>query len=176
MSAQTLGERDFRAIYDAHFGFVWRTLRRFGVREEDAGDLVQAVFLVAFARLDDFEGRSKLDTWLFSICYRVACNARRARLRRREVAVDPVSLDSYAAWPQDSTEARDCLLKVEAILRGLPWRQSQVFVLSEVEELRDPEIARRLGISGSTVKYRLRTARRQFTREARRLRLISSRR
>jgi DNA-directed RNA polymerase specialized sigma24 family protein len=61
---------------------------------------------------------------------------------------------------------------VDAILRRLPPIQSQVFVLSEVEELGGPEIARRLGISDSTVKYRLRTARQQFTREARRLRLI----
>jgi DNA-directed RNA polymerase specialized sigma24 family protein len=49
-------------------------------------------------------------------------------------------------------------------------------MLSEVEELRGPEIAERLGISDSSVKYRLRTARRQFKREARRLRLIPSRR
>ena len=53
----------FRAIYDVHFGFVWRALRRLGVRAEDAGDSAQVVFLVAFARLNDFEGRSKLDTF-----------------------------------------------------------------------------------------------------------------
>jgi len=38
---------DFRAIYDAHFDFVWRSLRRLGVREPDALDLTQKVFLTA---------------------------------------------------------------------------------------------------------------------------------
>ena len=36
----------FKAIYDEHFRFVWRSLRRLGVPESDTADAVQDVFLV----------------------------------------------------------------------------------------------------------------------------------
>jgi RNA polymerase sigma-70 factor, ECF subfamily len=167
----TQDQRDFQAIYDAHFSFVWQTLRRFGVSEVDAADHVQAVFLVAHARLSSFQGRSKLDTWLFSICRRVAWNHRRTRLRRPEVPLDPSFLDACPDRRWDPGEVRDTRARVEAILSRLPQRQLQVFVLTELEEMRAPEIAELLGISGSVVRYRLRSARKQLLREVRRLRL-----
>ncbi len=167
----TLQQRDFRAIYDAHYGFVWKTLRRLGVGEMDAADHAQAVFLVAHARLSSFEGRSKLDTWLFAICRRVAWNHRRTQLRRPEVPVDPNALDACPDRRWDPVAAQDSRARVATILSKLPQRQLQVFVLSELEEMRAPEIAELLGISGSMVKYRLRAARKQLLREVRRMRL-----
>src|SRR5258706_14300763 len=62
----------FRAVYDEHFSFVWRSLRRLGVSENDTSDAVQDGFMVVHRRLDDFEGHAKLTTWLFAICMRVA--------------------------------------------------------------------------------------------------------
>ncbi len=59
---------EFRAIYEEHFNFVWCALRRLGVREADVMDLTQKVFLTAYTKLPDFEGRSLLTTWLFGIC------------------------------------------------------------------------------------------------------------
>ena len=39
-------QADFRAIYDEHFAFVWRSLRRLGIAAADISDAVQEVFLV----------------------------------------------------------------------------------------------------------------------------------
>src|SRR5580704_9404019 len=74
----------FKEVYDEHFRFVWRSLRRLGVPESDVADAVQDVFLVVHRRLCEFEGRSKVSTWLYGICYRVARDRRRlAHVRRR---------------------------------------------------------------------------------------------
>ena len=100
----------------------------------------------------------------------MAWNHRRTRLRRPEVPIEPSVLDVFPARRWDPGEAYERHARVEEVLSRLPWRQLQVFVLSEVEELRAPEIAERLGITGSMVKYRLRSARQQLTREVRRLR------
>ena len=67
----------FKEVYDEHFRFVWRSLRRLGVRESDVPDAVQDVFLVVHRRLAEFEGRSKVTTWLFGICFRVARDRRK---------------------------------------------------------------------------------------------------
>ena len=63
---------EFRAVYEAHFNFVWCSLRRLGVREADVLDQAQKVFLTAHFKLAEFEGRSQITTWLFGICQRVA--------------------------------------------------------------------------------------------------------
>src|SRR5262245_52175956 len=42
-----------RALLDAHFMFIWRLLRRFGVPRNDLDDAVQQVFIVASGRLAD---------------------------------------------------------------------------------------------------------------------------
>ena len=68
----------FKEVYDENFRFVWRSLRRLGVREGDVPDAVQDIFLIVHRKLGEFEGRSKVTTWLFGICLRVARDRRRA--------------------------------------------------------------------------------------------------
>lgn len=162
--------QDFSAIYVEHYEFVWLTLRHLGVRAADTADRLQAVFMVVHLKLNSFEGRSALTTWLFAICRHVASTYRRGLRRRwrREVATEPGALERYPDRPWDVAEARDSVAHAASILRELPAPQSQVFVLYEVEQLRGPEIAQLLGISDSTVRYRLRSARKLFHYKAQR--------
>lgn len=79
-------------IYEEHADFVWRTLRRLGVPEGDAPDATQEVFLAVHRTLAQFEGRSSIATWLFTICRSVERDRRRRAHRRHEVA-DAASVD-----------------------------------------------------------------------------------
>ena len=170
-------EVDFRALYDAHFTFVWRSLRRLGVRESDVVDLTQKVFLTAYFKQAEFEGRSSITTWLFGICQRVASDYRRSAPIRREIATDAAQLNAYAASGDDiaaSTELRQRRRLVSAILDKLPEAQRLVFVMFELEELSGQEIAKLLEISVGTVRSRLRLARETFQREVRRLSAIDA--
>jgi RNA polymerase sigma-70 factor (ECF subfamily) len=160
---------EFRAIYEAHLDFVWRSLRRLGVRQADAMDLAQKVFLTAHTKLPEFEGRSRLRTWLFAICQRVASDYRRSAPLRREVTTDASEIDLFSSPSTDRSEARQRMRLAEAILDKLPEAQRLVFVLFELEELSGDEIAELLGISVGTVRSRLRLARDAFGREVKRL-------
>jgi RNA polymerase sigma-70 factor (ECF subfamily) len=163
---------EFRAIYDAHFDFVWCSLRRLGVREADALDQAQKVFLAAHLKLKEFEGRSRLTTWLFGICQRVASDYRRSAAYRREVATDAAEMDHYRGAQEDAgqgAEARQRAQLAEAMLDKLPEPQRLVFVLFELEEMSGQDIAELLGISVGTVRSRLRLARDAFSREVKRL-------
>src|SRR5262245_8719123 len=57
-SATPPGEAEFRALYEAHFKLVWGSLRRLGVRDADVMDLTQKVFITAYMKFSEFEGRS----------------------------------------------------------------------------------------------------------------------
>src|SRR5688572_22833317 len=109
-------EPDFRLLYEAHVDFVWRCLRRFGVREADLMDVTQKVFLTAFMKRDDFEGRSALTSWLFGICQRIASDYRRSAPIRREVALDSATAEQARADSAQSDPARESESRQHAVL------------------------------------------------------------
>jgi RNA polymerase sigma-70 factor (ECF subfamily) len=159
----------FPEVYRTHFPFVWRTLGRLGVREADLLDVTQNVFLVVHRQLAGFEGRSKLTTWLFSICRRVARDYLRSAPIRREVLVDVRNLLSLPAASTDSPLRRldsdELSRMLEAILDRLPEKLRVVFVLFEMEEMSGEDIAHLLEVPVGTVRSRLRLAREAFRRE-----------
>lgn len=161
MTALIRQQHTFREVYLAHFDYVWSTLRRLGVREQDAQDWAQKVFLSAYMKLGSFEERASLRTWLFRFCINAAGDYHRAVPIRREVATEP-------AAAQEEGEARNRLVSAEAVLDKLPEHQRLVFVLFELEEMSGAEIAELLDISVAAVGSRLRLAREHFLREVKR--------
>jgi RNA polymerase sigma-70 factor, ECF subfamily len=175
--AMSSPEMDFRSIYDRYFEFVWCSLRRLGVRESDAMDLTQKVFLTIHVGLADFEGRSQLRTWIFGICRRVASDYRRSSPIRREIVTDAAAMDlrrDEHEGPLVGTESRQRAVVAEAILNRMPEAQREVFVLFELEEMSGDDIAHLLNISVGTVRSRLRLARERFEREVKRLAAVNS--
>jgi len=154
----------FREIYDEHFRFVWRSLRRLGVSESEAPDAVQDVFLVVHKKVGEFEGRSKMTTWLFGICMRVAAARRRAPHARREVSDDGSQLEASddQADPCVRAERRQGLELLEDVLSRIPLEQRAVFVMFELDGMSGDDIAELLEIPTGTVHSRLRLAREAF--------------
>lgn len=150
----------FDAVYTAHFAYVWRILRTFGVPDAALEDAAQDVFVVVHRRLCDFEGRAAITTWLFAIARRVAgAHRRKAGDRRTEsLEEDPVGgSDTFAALSRAQAAAT-----VLAILDTIDEDKRIVFALVELEQLSVPEIARMLDINLNTAYSRLRLARVAF--------------
>ena len=169
-------DAEFKALYDTHFRLVRCALTRLGVRESDLKDMAQKVFLVAFLKLPEFEGRSLLSTWLWGICRRVAIAYRRSSAMRLEVATDPFvfeeSLEQRVIVNAEPGPPHD--VAVEHLLSKLSESQRIVFKLSEVDDLDGPQIATLLNISLGTVRSRLRYARQRLRREVKRLTVAST--
>jgi RNA polymerase sigma-70 factor, ECF subfamily len=162
---------EFREVYDENFEFVWRTLRRLGIQEADLQDASQDVFLVVHRKLAEFEGRSKITTWLFTIAMRVAKDRRAVSSVRRLVADENAVLaqidDAQDAFSQVDRRERAAIL--DGILDGMALEQRAVFVLFELEDMTSNEIAAALDVPLGTVYSRLRLARETFTRAIHRL-------
>jgi len=159
----------FEQVYRAHFAFVWRSLRRLGVGEDDAGDAAQEVFMVVHRKLPEFAGRSKLTTWLYGVCFRVASERRRAR---KPIQIDPhdaALMFDRAIDPGTAAEHKEGLALLEQVLNHLPTEQRAVFCLFEFEGMTGEQIAECLEIPLGTVYSRLRLARAAFDVAATRL-------
>jgi RNA polymerase sigma-70 factor (ECF subfamily) len=164
---EILMERYSPRIYRVAFGIT----RSHG----DAEEVVQDVFVTLFRKIDSFEGRAALGTWL----YRVAANAALIKRRGKRAEVE-VHLEDYlptfeadghregdrtmllADWSETperellSGEAREIL---EEGLALLPDHYRAILVLRDVEELSNEEVAEALGESVASVKSRLHRAR-----------------
>jgi RNA polymerase sigma-70 factor (ECF subfamily) len=157
------GVPSLEAIYEEHFDFVWRSLRRLGIPDAQLDDAVQDVFVVVHRRLGEFEGRSTMKTWLFGIALRVASVHRRTAARRPTEPLVEDPPDQTANPLADTlTEAAEAARLVRELLECLDEDRRAVFVLAELEEMTAPEISAALGVNLNTVYSRLRLARRDF--------------
>lgn len=146
-------------IVREHASYVGRSLRYLGVPEADVEDAAQEVFVVVHRQLGGFEGRSRLTTWLYGICVRVAAARRRKRAARSERIMESPPEPAVAA-SQDvhmqRVEARERLL---AVLDKLDDDKRAVFVLYEIERQSMQDIADALDCPLQTAYYRLHAAR-----------------
>ena len=153
------------SLYRAHAGFVWRVVRRMGVPEAVAEDVVQEVFLVARRRLPDYEGRGAPTSWLYGIARGVTANYRRGQARtERRLRVVTGPRPTAAPSPEDVVGHADAVALVERFLAGLDADQREVFVLADVEGMSGPEVAHALGLNLNVAYSRLRLARQKLRR------------
>jgi len=153
----------FRAVFRAHVGHVWRSLRALGVHEADVADASQQVFLVLNANLARWDRAASLRAFIYGICLRVASDYRRRAHRRHErLVASPPDVASGAASPEDNLSRQRDLAWLDAALNDLPAPQREVFVLYEMEELEMSEVAQAVGCPLFTAYSRLRAARKSI--------------
>jgi RNA polymerase sigma-70 factor, ECF subfamily len=160
---------DFRVIFEEHFGYVWNSLRHFGVRRSDLEDLAHEVFFRVHERLDEYDPTRPLRPWLFAFAFRVAAAHRRLARNHAEVlGTDPDPAD-------EGLRADDMLIRRENLglalkaLDAVELDRRAVFVLHEIDEISIPDVANALGIPTSTAYSRLRLARQEFNAAIKRL-------
>jgi RNA polymerase sigma-70 factor (ECF subfamily) len=134
-----------RDIMGDHLSFVWRTLKRHGVRESDLQDQSQEVFLLVHTKLAEFRGESALRTWIYGIAMRVAAGYRRKAHVTRESVMPTAPEQPMAAAQERAVEEKRALARLQALLEAVEPQKREVFVLYEVEELAMIEVAKAVG-------------------------------
>lgn len=162
----TVGE-----IYAENAKFVWRNLRRLGVPAELIEDAVQDVFLVVHRRLEGFEQRSSLRTWLFGIVFRVASRYRERQKAKDEryTSANPTLLDAVVAsshsGPLDLVAQRQAADLLYDTLSTLKEDKRIMIVMVELEQMSVAEAAQVLDINLNTAYGRLKRARRDLEKQ-----------
>lgn len=151
-------------MYEEHFEYVWRNLRRLGVPEASVDDATQEVFMVVVRRWRSYDGCVPPRAWLFGILRRIASRQRRALARRTRLGA------TLAREPRDREDLQRLIdhrhgaKLIDRFLDRLSSDKREVFVLAELEQMSAREIGASLGVSPNTAASRLRGARREFDR------------
>lgn len=166
----------FEELVRAQGSRLLAVARRILRNDEDARDAVQEGFLSAFRALPEFNGQSRLATWLHRIVVNAALMKLRSRSRRPECSIEdllPRFLeDGHHAEPVGEWAPVDVLLmqretrtRLLAALDRLPDNYRTVLLLRDIEELDTETTARMLGLTANAVKIRLHRARQALVRQ-----------
>ncbi len=139
-------------------------------RDGDFQDLVQAANEQVLRALPDFEGRSRLSTFTYKICFHtVAKFARSYRRRaRRLTLVDDDVLHAVAADRTNTARSPDAIVRHERARRlrvALPRiseKRRVVVMLHDLEGRSVDEISDIIGVAPLTVRSRLRDGRKRL--------------
>ncbi len=136
--------------------------------EKDAEDILQDTFLVMIRKLDTFEGRSSLYTWL----YRVAMNLSLEKLKDKHRTQISTSLDDpdyegmadiqpiqFPDFTEDKLSDAQFRTYLEQAMVELNDKLKAVFILRDIEGNSVSDTAKILNLTESNVKVRLMRAR-----------------
>lgn len=148
----------FQRIVEATSTRLVRLSARIMGNVTDAEDVVQESYVKAYRSLVEgrFDGRSRVETWLYRIVVNATIDAKRHRKRRAVLtdALDGVGWDGAA-----SAEAHLALKELADLLSILPPDQQAVLVLKAVEGFTSTEIAEMLSTTEGAVEQLLVRAR-----------------
>lgn len=157
------------AMVNEHLPTLLAGALAIGLSRADAEEVAQETFVAFLAKLDRFEGRSSLRTYLFGILYHKASNLR-AKARREESSADievlaeaRLTKGGMRARPPHGPEAEmlDAEISrwVEKCAEGLSDSQRTAFFLKEVEGETSEAICNIMGVSAINLRVMLHRAR-----------------
>jgi RNA polymerase sigma-70 factor (ECF subfamily) len=150
----------YELVMRRHNRLLFRIARGVVRDDDEARDVVQVAYVLAYRKLDQFRGPDGFKSWLAQI----ALNEARARIRKPVVLTgDEDVMVALPALQSDepefvamSDETRRIITKA---IDALPDDFRVVFLLRGVEQLSITETADLLGIKEATVKTRFHRAR-----------------
>jgi RNA polymerase sigma-70 factor, ECF subfamily len=150
--------RAYERLYSLHGARMKNLARNILGSSTDAEDAVQETFLKVQRSIAGFRGQSSFVTWIFRILVNTCYDARRSRLRKKEVAAEEEQLHEDAAprpEPRAAVAHPSLRLALERALAKLTRHQRDVFLLYEVEGFRHAEISEMLEITETASKNTL---------------------
>jgi len=146
--------RAYERLYAMHGARMKNLARNVLGNPIDAEDAVQETFLKVQRSIASFRGQSSFATWTYRILMNTCYDARRSRLRKKEVANDD-SEETPRHEPRAPGAHPALRMALERALAKLTQHQRDVFLLYEVEGFRHLEIARMLEMTEAASKNTL---------------------
>lgn len=162
--------RAYEAAIREFGGRLLRTATRLLGNPDEALDCVQETFLQVHRKIDTFQERAQLGTWLHRICVNACLMKLRKRARNNEAAIDALMPEFDAndcriepAWHIPSLEElldqSETKTLVHQSIAALPDDYRIIIMLRDIEGYSTAETAKMLEISDGAVKTKLHRAR-----------------
>jgi RNA polymerase sigma-70 factor (ECF subfamily) len=170
METQLSRDEAIPKLLEEHGGMVFSLGRRMCNSAEEAEDLVQETFLQAYRSWSQFEGRSTVKTWLYTIAMRTCQRLQRKRVGQpaRMSSLESLLpmgeatmgvLDTEADSPLDMQMRMEGKQQIEEAIVELPIEFRVPLILKDILGFSIKEVAEITEIKVATVKTRVHRAR-----------------
>ena len=157
MPHRSIDMGDIEMLARAHTARLASFLRRRVGNLHDVEDLVQDTLLEAVRCIDQFQGQSRPETWLFGIALNLTRNHyKRAKVRDiyTDADTDEVASDRVDD-PAQIAEHRERMFRVASAMEDLPGDSHRLLQLVVQDDLSYEEAAQELDIPIGTVRSRI---------------------
>ena len=151
----------FGVLMDRYEAKLFRYGKRFLSGQENIEDVVQEVFLKAYANIRDFDTSQRFSPWIYRIAHNTYVNALKKRSR---TPIHIFDLDLLLSHPAEEDpgalerERKEMREMIDACLDKLRPPYREAIILHYLEELKYEEIAEILHVPLGTVGVRLKRA------------------
>jgi RNA polymerase sigma-70 factor, ECF subfamily len=149
----------FETLYQQHAPRLYNLAYRMAGTANDADDLLQDIFLLAYRKVGSYRGESSLGTWLYRLAMNHCLDVLRSRQTRNSQQTD--SIDEESGEPPAASPALGAVSRIdlERAIERLPQACRAAFLLHDVEGFGHQEVGTILGISEGTSKSQVHKAR-----------------
>jgi RNA polymerase sigma-70 factor (ECF subfamily) len=154
-ACQSGDPRAFEQLYRLHGSRMKSVARNLLGTVSDAEDAVQDTFVKIQRSIASYRGQSSFATWSFRVLINTCYDARRSRLRKKEIAHEEPGEAPTRPEPRAASAHPALRLALERALAQITRHQRDVFLLYEVDGFRHSEIATILEISETASKNTL---------------------
>lgn len=161
----------FVRLFDHFAPRVKSYLKRLGVGDSQAEDLVQEVMLTVWRKSWQYDPqKARATTWIFTIARNKRIDAIRRERRPELDPNDPALVPDPEASPDEAASAGEWRDLIRQAITQVPDEQAMILRRHFFEEKTHDVIAKELGLPLGTVKSRIRLAMRKLRRNLEELR------
>jgi len=144
----------FEQLYRTFEKRVYALCFRMASNAALAEELMQEAFVMAWRKIDSFQGDSQFGTWLYRLTSNVVISYFRVRKNQSFEGED-----SEMVGDNHSSDKLDLNRDLERAIAELPEKARMILVLHDIEGYKHQEIAEKMAISEGTSKAQLHRAR-----------------
>ena len=146
-------ERGFRQLMSQYRERLYWHIRRMVLVHEDADDVLQNTFIKVYKGVLQFEGKSKLYTWLYRIATNEAISHLQNKARHASDSIDDAAgMLSNRLQADEWFDGDEIQMKLQKAIAELPEKQRIVFNLRYYEEMPYEEMSSILATSTGALK------------------------
>ena len=149
----------FEELYQQHASRLYNLAYRMAGSANDADDLLQDIFLLAYRKVASFRGESSLGTWLYRLAMNHCLDVLRSRQTKMGQQTDSLDEESAPVPTAAPTLGAVSRIDLERAISQLPRACRAAFLLHDVEGFGHQEVGTILGISEGTSKSQVHKAR-----------------
>lgn len=155
---------EFEQIYVSHYSRMKRFAQEYVIREEDAENIVQDVFLDLWERDVILSSHTELFAYLFTstknrcldfLRHKTVVHKTASKLQEEHLQSLRMKLCSLESFDEQLFSGPDIDTIIQKAIESLPEKCRKIFVMNKIEGIKQKAIASELNISKNTVENQM---------------------